>query len=402
MSTRVERVGEALTPVLVSLLTVIIYIDTHALHPILAHYSRKLGATVLMAGVIVAAYSVFEDVFEFAFGYLMDKFGHKKIFLLGGLVGDGLAMILYAISGSPLMLLGTRFFHGFSGSVAGPGIMSLTAEIPHPLAKLGARMGLYGTSLILASIIGWVLGGFIGEKLGYSFLFYLLAFILFVGAALSLLIQEPEPLFAELEPSQKEVSVQDALKRGLRLLKNRGIMIACFGIFAHMITMGAMTTLLPLRFDEIGLSPFHVGMTLAAYGVAALIFQIPMGFFSEKFGRYPTIFLGLIIVSSSMFFLSSVRTFPAFLTVGAIYGAGYSFLFPTFSSMVIENSALEERATASSLFHIMFTEGVVVGAFIFSWVAQYAGYSSGLKASAFVPFLFLIILILRRRFRIEN
>lgn len=399
MLTKAERLRQTLTPILVSILTVLFYVDTHSLHPILAQYARELGATILLAGVIVAAYSVFEDLFEFMFGYLMDKVGRRKLFLLGGLLGDGLAMLLYAFSGNPLMLLGARLFHGLSGSVAGPGIMSLTAEIPHPLAKLGAKMGLYGTSIILASVVGWVLGGLVGEKLGYHYVFYIVALLLFVGAILSVFVCEPEPLLAERE-THREISLRDALQKVRHLLSKRGLVVACLGIFAHMMTMGAMTVLLPLRFDQIGLTSFHVGMTLAAYGVVALLFQIPMGYFSERYGHYSTIFLGLFIVSASMLSLSLVKAFAAFVVVGAIYGAGYSFLFPTFSSMIIENSKLGERATASSLFHIMFTQGVVLGAFLFAWVAQEIGYAGGLRMSALAPFLFLVILLVWRRLRI--
>lgn len=383
-----------LTPLLVSIVTVIVYLDTHSLHPFLASYARGMGASVLMVGMIIAAYSVFEDLFEYVAGYLMDKTGHKKIFIFAGMVGDAVAMVLYSLVGSPMALLGVRLAHGVSGSMAGPGIMSLMSQIPHPLSKLGARMGLYGTTIIMASIIGWVLGGLIASRLGYSVFFVSVAALLGVGAGLALLIREPEPLFPEI---REPVSFRDGGRRLVRLVRNERLRLAYLGIFAHMVTMGAMTALLPLRFEELGLSTFHVGMTLTGYGMAALVFQIPMGYFSERFGRVPTLIAGFCIVTTAMVLLSLMASFPTFVLVGVLYGAGYSFLFPSLTSLVVEVSAPHERATASSVFHIMFTQGVVLGAFAFSWVAHLGGFAMGLRVSAIAPLLLLLWLVAFRK-----
>ena len=149
-----ENLAFRLTPLIVSVVTIIIYTDTHSLHPFLTSYARSMGASILMAGAIIAAYSVFEDIFEYTAGYLMDKTGRKRIFIVVGMLGDAVAMILYSMVGSPFALLGVRLFHGLSGSIAGPGIMSLISQIPHPLSKLETKMELYGTSIILASIVG--------------------------------------------------------------------------------------------------------------------------------------------------------------------------------------------------------------------------------------------------------
>jgi MFS family permease len=278
--------------------------------------------------------------------------------------------------------------------MAGPGIMSLISQIPHPLSKLGAKMGLYGTSIILASIVGWVMGGLIAAKFGYGFFFGAVSVLLVVGALLTLVIREPEPLFPDIS---EKASLGDALRRLVRLARNRGLRTAYLGIFSHMVTMGALTSLLPLHFERLGLTSFHVGMTLATYGVSALIFQIPMGYFSERFGRYPTLYVGLAIVSVAMLLLTLVNVFSAFIAVGVLYGAGYSFLFPTLTSMVVEESVPEERASASSFFHIMFTQGVVLGNLIFPWVAQNTNCATGMRASAAFPALFLVALLVSRK-----
>lgn len=388
---KASRGYSRLTPILLSLVTVIVYIDTHTLHPFLALYAVGLGAGTLMVGIIIAAYSLFEDVFEVPIGYVMDKIGRRRGFLIGGLIADAGNMILYALSSNPLQLLGVRVLHGAGGSVAGPAIMSLTADVPHPLAKMGARMGLYGTSIIAATVIGWIIGGVISSQIGYAPLFYMVSALLLLGLVMAFFIREPPPLFENPTPRKAKVSVRELVARFSGLLRRREYTVACLSIFAHMMTMGALVTLLPLYIEELGMTSLHVGMILATYGLFCLIFQVPMGMLSDRVGRKATLLSGLGFVSISIFAMSLVRTFELLLFIAAIYGASYALLFPTLCALVIESSTFGERALASSFFHIMFTQGVTVGAPLFALVAASFGFNVGLGASCLAPLTVLPI-----------
>ena len=44
-----------------------------------------------------------------------------------------------------------------------------------------------------------------------------------------------------------------------------------------------------------GVSPLWIGIAIGAYGLTQALFQIPMGWLSDRFGRRPIIILGLII-----------------------------------------------------------------------------------------------------------
>lgn len=192
--------------------------------------------------------------------------------------------------------------------------------------------------------------------------------------------------FIELDrSSDRKLSGRDLLSRLASLLKKRAFVMACLGIFAHMMTMGAMAVLLPLYRDELGMGPMFVGVSLGVYGLSALVCQIPMGVLSDKRGKIPTLIIGFALVSTSMFFLSFATNLVMLLSVMVAYGAGYSLFFPTLSALVIEYSKVEERSLASGVFHTMFTEGIVLGAPLFSAVATKYGYAVGLRISCLAP-----------------
>jgi len=75
---------ERTTPLLISLVTVLAYIDTHSLHPFLSVYAGALGAGILLTDIIIASFSLSEDLFEIISEYLMDKFKRRKSFLVFG------------------------------------------------------------------------------------------------------------------------------------------------------------------------------------------------------------------------------------------------------------------------------------------------------------------------------
>ena len=393
------RLRARLTPVLLSLLTFIIYLDTHSLHPFLADYAAALGALPFMVGLIVAVYSLCADVLEVPFGYLMRKL-KRKLFLAAGLLVDSFSMFLYSICLSPIHLLGVRIVHGAGGAVAGPAIMSLTADVPHPLARMGARMGLYGASIALAATAGWLLGGVIAAKLGYDWLFYVVACLLLIGFIGAFLLVEPKRLFEEEE---ERLSIRDLGRSLAQLLRNRRFALSCFAILAHMMTMGAIVALLPSFFELIGVEeavrPMYIGMFLATYGVVWLILQIPLGFLSDRVGRTFPIVAGLGLASACMLTLSYCQIFHMLLVIAAVYGAAYAMLFPALCATVVEEAPPRDRALASGLFHIMFTQGVVVGAPLFGYVAEISNPAIGLRVSSLAPLALFIaaLLLLRER-----
>ncbi len=380
------------TPLVVSLVTVIVYIDTHSLHPFLASYAVVLGATPLMSGLIIAAYSIFEDVFEMPAGYVMDKLGRRKQLLIVGAIMDAISMFVYSLCRTPQQLLLARILHGVGGALAGPAMMSLVADVPHPLAKMGARMGVYGASIGLSVILGWLLGGFLVTRIGYVALFYTVSGLLLAAALLTLLIVEPEP-FA-LPPPEKKIVIRELIGRLRALFSHRAVTVACYAIFMHMMTMGALVTLLSPHFAELGLTSLHVGLGLAVYGLCWMVFQIPFGILSDKIGRKFSFLLGFTITATSLIGLSLVRSFGLIVLVLAIYGTGYALIFPTITALLVEGAKAGERALASGAFHVVFTQGVVFGAPLFAVVAGHYGYPAGFMASSMASLSVIAIILL--------
>jgi len=345
-----------------------------------------------MVGLIIAVYSLFEDIFEMPAGYVMDKLGRRKQFLIVGIIMDAIVMLIYSFCRTPQQLLMVRIFHGIGGSLAGPAMMSLVADVPHPLAKMGARMGVYGSSIGLSVIIGWLLGGLLVTRIGYDAFFYVISGLLLAAGLLALFITEPEP-FA-LPPPKKKVAIRELIGRLRTLFSHKAVIVACYAIFMHMMTMGALVTLLPTYFTELGLTSLHVGLSLAVYGFSWMVFQIPFGILSDKLGRKVSLLLGFTVTASALVGLSLVHSFGLFILFLAIYGTGYALIFPTITGLFVEGAKAGERALASGVFHVVFTQGVVFGSPLFSVLAGHYGYPAGFMASSIASLSVIVIILL--------
>lgn len=51
--------------------------------------------------------------------------------------------------------------------------------------------------------------------------------------------------------------------------------------------------------DLAGATPALIGLAIGAYGLTQAIFQIPFGIISDRIGRRPVIYLGLIVLPSA-------------------------------------------------------------------------------------------------------
>lgn len=349
-------------------------IESRMIGPIMALYAQELGATVALIGLIIGMYSIVNTPANIFFGLLIDRVGYKTPLILG-LLGDSLSMFLYSLCGSPWLLLMVCGFHGFTGAILGPAVMSLFAD--HSPPGKGARnMGLYGMASGLAPLIGFMITGIIMRfKLGFDAVFYTGALILLVGVVLALLLPGDKPKGKQSENSVKK----------LILIAKRGPLITSYiSVFTQWFILGTITALLPLFMKDQGMTAFHFSMVLIALSLSFVIFQLPSGFLSDKIGRKIPAISGLALVSVSMILFPIFNSFHALILVAILFGLGMASLFPSIAAMITDNSVEGERGSATGIFQALLTTGTAVGAPVIGMVAAWVGVSLALQLSSLV------------------
>ena len=122
--------------------------------PSIAH---GLGATAGDAQFLIAGYGLAYAVLLITAGRLGDRFGRKRIFLLG-MAGFTLASALCALAPTADLLIASRVLQGLAAAAMVPQVLAII-QITFPPAERPRALGYFATSLGLGSIAGQLLGG---------------------------------------------------------------------------------------------------------------------------------------------------------------------------------------------------------------------------------------------------
>ncbi|MFI7578181.1 MFS transporter [Micromonospora sp. NPDC049497] len=148
-----------------------VFLDSTVVNVALPRLGRDLGATVAGLQWTVNGYLLMLAAFVLLGGALGDRFGRRRIFLLG-VVWFTLASLLCGLAQDTTQLIAARFLQGAGGALLTPGSLSVLQASFHPddrARAIGAWSGLSGVSTALGPFIG----GLLIDALSWRWIFFL-------------------------------------------------------------------------------------------------------------------------------------------------------------------------------------------------------------------------------------
>jgi EmrB/QacA subfamily drug resistance transporter len=324
-------------------------------------------------------------------GWLSDRFGAKKIFLISvGLftIGSGLC----ALANSVEMLITYRIIQGLGGGVVVPIAMAFIYRLSPP-GKVGTVMGMMGIPILLGPALGPVVAGWLVEYHSWQWIFLINLPIGVIGiilgirtlpnmqrqsvASLDLLGMLLGPLaFAALvygvsnggiDPITGKSTWTDAdtligsgvgvialilfiiveLKQKNPLLELRVFRSGNFtkGIIVQWISQIAMfgtMFLVPLFLQQAhGYSPLKTGLIMLPQALASGLFMPIGGKLSDRFGARPLVIAGMILTTISALLLSNISGDSGVGTVMlplTLLGAGMGLFMMPLNNHLIQSA----------------------------------------------------------------
>ena len=126
---------------------------------------RQLGATVSTAQWIVESYSLFLSSLVLVGGALADRFGRKKIFVLGVLVFAA-ASLACGLAPGAIALVAARGVQGVGAALLVPSSLALLGAVFSPEDR-GRAVGTWSALTALASVLGPALGGWLVQTFSW-------------------------------------------------------------------------------------------------------------------------------------------------------------------------------------------------------------------------------------------
>lgn len=266
----------------------------------------------LIVGVLIAAYGVAAAGLQPFTAALVDRMGHHKRFIQAGLVLICLSTLAFILAGRYLDLLGLRIAQGCGLALEIPSTMALMAILTKQETR-GAAMGFYTTMRMLGLALGPLGGGLLHDRLGFNAAFYTAAGIILLAV---FVVQ-----FWVANVQTSEMSSAGQRFRFIDLsLVTPSIVSAGFATFIVASAFTLITTLENEFNSRLSINAFGFATAFSALMIGRFVFQVPLGKLSDRFGRKPFVFLGLLLLAPITALLGEVTSLLEFILLRFIQG----------------------------------------------------------------------------------
>ena len=146
-------------------------LDTTVVNVSLPHIAGSLSATIDEATWALTSYLVANAIILPMTGWLASTFGRKRLLMLS-VTGFTVASFLCGLAPNLPLLIVFRIIQGATGGALQPLSQAVLLEAFPPQDR-GKAMGFWGLGIVVAPILGPVLGGWLTDNYSWRWVFYI-------------------------------------------------------------------------------------------------------------------------------------------------------------------------------------------------------------------------------------
>jgi MFS family permease len=156
----------------------------------------------------------------------------------------------------------------------------------------------------------------------------------------------------------------------------------CVLIAANQFGFGAIVPVMPLYADAFGVSETAIGFTIAIYGFARFLVNVPAGVLSDRIGRKGTLAVGGSATVIGALICGWAPTFEILMVGRFIAGAGAALVLTAGQIVLADISTPQNRGRVMAIYMGVFLFAVGGGSFPGGWLATEYGLATPFVANA--------------------
>src|SRR5262245_34087742 len=386
-------------------------LDTTVVNVSLPHIAGSLSASIDEATWALTSYLVANAIILPMTGWLAATFGRKRLLMLS-VVGFTAASFLCGLAPTLPTLIIFRVLQGATGGALQPLSQAVLLEAFPPHDR-GKAMGFWGLGIVVAPILGPVLGGWLTDSYSWRWVFYINIPVGMPSIVMTkMYIFDPPYLRQErrrvdywgigmlavgigalqilLDKGQQEDWFESNLMIALAVISavtlvalvvhelttdNPIVDLRVFQARTYAVGVFLMTivgfalygsmVLLPIMLQTLlGYPPLQAGIAMAPRGVGSFFMMPLVGLLTGKFDPRKLLTIGLIVGGATLLWLSQLNLQAGYWDIfwpQLIQGSGMALLFVPLTTVSMDPIPRERMGYATSLFNLMRNIGGSIG-----------------------------------------
>ena len=341
----------------------------------------------------IIAFGITKALTNYAFGKLANFLGRKKLLIIGWLFAIPVPIILINADNWSWIII-ANILLGINQGLTWSSTVNMKIDLVGEKDR-GFAMGLNEFSGYLAVGITAYLSGYIANIYGVTpYPFYIGIFIAISGLLMTVLLVKETKSFIKVESKiNKSSSFENVFIE--TTFKNKTLSSVTQAGLVNNLNDGMIWGLLPILLLSINLNTEQIGLIAAAYPTFWGIGQLFTGKMSDIYSKKKMLFWGMFIQGISILFLPFINTFLLLLSLSIFLGIGTAIVYPTFLTVIAEESSPSQRAESIGAFRLWRDLGYAIGAIISGVTADFFGIKFSILLIGFITIISSIIIQFR-------
>ncbi|MEA1985058.1 MAG: MFS transporter [Euryarchaeota archaeon] len=341
--------------------------------------------TVLKAGLATTVFGLANCFSQPYMGKLSERLDRRKVFLTIGYIVFAIICYVYATSGYFESILFFRIVQGIAIGATIPAIVTMVVHLSASTVR-GQAIGIYSTLRGAAFGMGSILGGAVVTYYGFVAGFYISAALVLLSTTLIVLFvretKAPEVKNIDVSPTDGSFTIK----------------ILAIAMFTMLVGIMLILSLLPAYQTRLEASEFMLGVAISAYVISRIVFQIPIGILSDRFGRKIPLLAGIFFNALIVYALGYVDDVNSLIFLRLLQGIAMAAVETPLLALAVELSGEQKVSSKVSIITSAQAAGVAMGPLIGGVFGGYVSFETPFHISSLLIVLagVLVWVVLRK------
>jgi MFS family permease len=353
--------------------------------PILSVYAASIGSSLAVTGLVVSAYGLTQLITRIPMGFIADKTGRRKPFVLLGTLAAMSGCLGLAWSTGPWGLVASRAVIGLGGATWLAFTVLFASHFP-------ASRVTYAMSLITfvsgaAQAAAGLVGGFLAQTRGPTSTFYAGAILAALGFAAMLLVRE------KVEPAPSPMSFRRLVAIGRIPSLRLASILAIVSVFVPFVTTLGFT---PIYASQLGVTHAGLGVLFTVAVVAATLANLASAVVAARLGNRSVVVIGMAMAGIATAFVPLTASLGALLLTQVLASVGRGICDPILLSVSMRSVPPHERGSGTGVFQAIYAIGMFGGPAVGGFAADRFGLPSVFLLTASLCALAVVVAVVAK------